>query len=160
MYEVEEYSVDSPATRSAFVERVSNEGVTQRSVGLVVRNMPTAFVIRTTDEAIRLIDHENAPDIVSRFDAEWVEKGILRRLSNHPNELARVETDLTEFPRAMSETSAGFGFVVNPPPKREVAQLAHRNWRLPIGSLIVRPAVPRGLLLCPLRPASHILPLS
>lgn len=157
VYEVDEYSVGSMDQRAAFVERVRNDGVTHRSIGLFVRGSGTGFLIRTPDETVRLIEHENTPEAAGRFDAEWVEKGILRRLFDVPVEIARIETDLTRLPHHLVASDAGFGFVVNPPPKRDVSALVQSDWRLPVGSLIVRPAVARGLLLCPLRPASHML---
>ncbi len=155
IYDVEEYSIGEESQRAAFVERVRNDGVTHRSLGLFLRGSETGFLIRTPDETVRLINHENTPDAAGRFDAEWVEKGLLRRLFDDPVDLARIETEFTRLPQHLEESGAAFGFIVNPPPKRDVAALVRSNWRLPVGSLIVRPAVPRGLFLCPLQPASH-----
>ncbi|MCA8959911.1 MAG: DUF1015 family protein [Planctomycetes bacterium] len=153
-YEVEEYRVGDSSAWQGFVERVRNDGVVHRAVGLAVRGCSTAFLIRSEEECVQLVDHENAPDVASRFDAEWVERGVLRRLLDDRIEVDEIEVDLDAVPTRLGFGSRGFAFIVNPPPKRDIAALAKEGWRLPAGSLVIRPGIPRGLFLCPLRPAS------
>ena len=83
----------------------------------------------------------------------WLPDGCREPLCVVPDP-GRVRTLFEEQPQA------DIAFILNPPPKRHIMSLGHANWRLPHGSLQMKPVVPRGLFVCPLKPGPGQVPAS
>ena len=116
-------------------------------------------VEREGDEVLEQLGHSGEAEIAREFDVEWIEKGILRRVSEQTDVGApvRVYTDSTKVHSALEHSGGEFAFLVNPPPKRRLYELIKNDWRLPEGSLQIRPQIPRGLLLSALKPAAQTI---
>lgn len=154
-YEVREEVLDRNDRDSVrkFLDNVRMEGVARQVVGVVIRGIDRGLIVAVPDDSRPQFVSGQPPEVAYEFDAEWVERGMVEAwlpdrcrepLSVLPNP-ARLATVFEDLPRA------DVAFVLNPPPKRHIMSLGHANWRLPHGSLQMKPAVPRGLFLCPLQ---------
>ncbi|MEM7167519.1 MAG: hypothetical protein AAF581_18830 [Planctomycetota bacterium] len=154
-YEVREQVID-PNDRDSlrrFLENVRMEGVARQVVGVVIRGIDRGFIVAVPDDGRPRFESGQPPEVAYEFDAEWVERGMvdawLPDRCREPISVVpgpdRVATIFAEQPQA------DVAFVLNPPPKRHIMSLGHANWRLPHGSLQLKPAVARGLFLCPLQ---------
>ncbi|MFN0059515.1 MAG: hypothetical protein ACKVX7_13745 [Planctomycetota bacterium] len=160
-YDVSEFSLAGAADESClalrgFLDELRSEGVAHRAIGMLARGTDTAFLIRAKEEQVALIGHENPPYVATQFDAEWLEKGILRQVSpQHDLELVTVTCEAEDASVALERFGAQLAFVLNPPAKRHIPELARSQWRLPVGALQLVPATPRGIVLVPLKPSDQ-----
>lgn len=154
-YDVEEYPIREPQRFRKFIENVRMEGVTSRCVGVVINGLAVGLLVKVPEGDLPLFPATQPPNAAYEFDAEWVERGIVEPLlAPEQHEPLEVLADPQGVRAALTRDRAGIAFIVNPPPKRHLPDLAQAHWRLPYGALQIKPPVPRGLLLNPFRPVS------
>lgn len=134
------------------------EGVTRRAVGLVVRGLPIGLLVLLGEGELPQFPEDAVPEAAAEFDAEWVERGIVQRYL--PSAVHAPRDVLLDYDESLDlferDPGAGLAFYLNPPPKRPIPDLVAAGWRLPMGSLQLRPQVPRGLFLHPFVPQERL----
>lgn len=150
---VEEIELGDPAQLEPIAEQLRSEAISNRTTALFLRGSRTVYLVRTPLDSVDLIGHENPPAVASEFDVEWIEKGLLRRLfPDFEGTAERVFSDPEAAYRSVQAGEGELGFLVNPPPKRAITGLRESGWRLPRNSLLLKPPVPRGLIMGQLVP--------
>lgn len=155
LYEVAEYRAreTKPEDRwREFLEAVRTEGITQRVAGLLVAGIDTAFLVKVPDGTPPPGIDTEVPEPALEYDVEWVARGLVQRLLPSAAAPRVVLTEPRDAAGALSQHEGGIAIILNPPPKRHIPDLADAGWRLPFGSLQLKPPAARGLFLVPLVP--------
>lgn len=154
-YEVQELPVTAtdPETLRRFTDAVRMEGVSRRTLGILARGAGSGWLVHLEeDERVAVATQTQVPETALEFDAEWVERGLVQRFLPPPmHDAVSVSSDPVAAGAALDDSPVAVTFVVNPPPKRLLSQLSQLGWRLPAGSIQIKPPPPRGLVIRPLR---------
>ncbi|MCI0650324.1 MAG: hypothetical protein L0Z55_00425 [Planctomycetes bacterium] len=140
-------------------DTIRTEGITQRTAGVLIRGVELGFMVKVREGQSPPWITEQIPDEALDYDVEWTERGMLSRL--FPPEAASPQSYLADpllAPAALEQGKGSIATILNPPAKRHLPDLAERGWRLPFGTLMLKPAVPRGLLLAPFQSAPSARP--
>ena len=153
-FEIVEFNVGAPEVEprawNNFYDMIRTEGITQKVVGLSVRGIENAYMVRVPEGQRPPGVDDSVPESAIEYDAEWVYRSIVDRY--FPPDSQRASDILVE-PRRVPECfmhpcdHRRVSVVLNPPPKRHIPDLAGLKWQLPFGTIQVRPVVPRGLFL-------------
>ncbi len=156
LYEVVEYRAQESTPDDPWCEffhAIRTEGITQRVAGIVAHGVPTAFLVKVPDGALPPGFASDVPEPALEYDVEWVERGLVQRLLPEGVAPVQVLTEPRQAHESLAAAGGGLAIILNPPPKRHIPDLADVGWRLPFGTLQLKPPVARGLFLAPLVPA-------